>query len=417
MRCPEVAVATVRDAVVAVMDRDDLVALVGQVRLIRAWCDGIEVGAVRRTRELEAAGQAERAEVLLGDGGRRSTREAKTMADRETVCGAMPSFEAALSSGDVSAGHVDAIASATRGLDDVTRAAVVGHEADLLAAAIGQRVDTFERSCRELVRELSAKTSAAGDDERLQEQRRRANVKRWTDRETGMAHTHLELDPLRDSTFWTAVQAQLATLRQQDGNRLTSWQQLQVDAVVAAVSAGEAASRVPEVSVLIDYQTLLSGFHALGLCETETGAPLPVSTVRRLCCDADIIPIVLGAGGEVLDVGRAVRTASRAQRRALRALHRTCAHPACTVPFDACRIHHVRWWWQHRGVTDLANLLPVCENHHHLVHEGRWGLTMSPDRVATWTRPDGVVFHTGSTIDRRPEPIARARSSPVGLAS
>ena len=45
---------------------------------------------------------------------------------------------------------------------------------------------------------------------------------------------------------------------------------------------------------------------------------------------------------------------------------------------------------------------PLCEQHHHLVHEGGWTLTMTPDRVATWTRPDGVVAHHGSTIDRTP---------------
>jgi hypothetical protein len=61
----------------------------------------------------------------------------------------------------------------------------------------------------------------------------------------------------------------------------------------------------------------------------------------------------------------------------------------------------VRWWWEHHGPTDLANLAPVCETHHHLVHEGGWRLTLDRDRVATWTRPDGTVWHTGPTTDRR----------------
>jgi hypothetical protein len=127
--------------------------------------------------------------------------------------------------------------------------------------------------------------------------------------------------------------------------------------------------------------------------------PLPVSTVRRLCCEAEILPVVLDGAGQALDVGMARRTATRAQRRALRAMHRTCAHPDCTVPFDACRIHHVIPW-RLGGPTDIDGLLPVCEPHHHLVHEGGWGLTMTPDRVATWARPDGVHHHTGNTIDR-----------------
>jgi hypothetical protein len=64
--------------------------------------------------------------------------------------------------------------------------------------------------------------------------------------------------------------------------------------------------------VLTDYATLVGGLHANSVCETVDGVPLPVSTVRRLCCDADIVPAVLGSDGEILDVGRAECTANRA---------------------------------------------------------------------------------------------------------
>lgn len=33
-------------------------------------------------------------------------------------------------------------------------------------------------------------------------------------------------------------------------------------------------------------------------------------------------------------------------------------------------------------------------------------LALTPDRIATWTRPDGTVFHTGTTIDRAPNGVA-----------
>jgi hypothetical protein len=131
--------------------------------------------------------------------------------------------------------------------------------------------------------------------------------------------------------------------------------------------------------------------------------------MRRLCCDAEIIPTVLGGDGEILDQGRSRRTANRAQRRALRAMHRGCAHPDCDVGFEACRIHHIRWWWRDNGPTDIANLLPFCERHHHLVHEGGWTLTMTPQRVATWTRPDRTTHHHGTTIDRTAHPAPTSR--------
>jgi hypothetical protein len=82
-------------------------------------------------------------------------------------------------------------------------------------------------------------------------------------------------------------------------------------------------------------------------------------------------------------------------------MYRTCAHPHCDVAFDHCQIHHVTPWEQ-LGLTDLENLLPLCSKHHHLVHEGRWQLTLQPDRTITLQRPDGTHYYTGRTNNRRP---------------
>ncbi len=148
------------------------------------------------------------------------------------------------------------------------------------------------------------------------------------------------------------------------------------------------------------------------MCELSDGQSLPVSTVRQLACEAEIIPIVLNGQGRAMDVGRAARLATPAQRHALRAMHATCMYPTCSVPFDDCRIHHIIPW-EHGGMSDLDNLGPLCESakHHHLVHEGGWNLTMTPERIATWTRPDGTTFHTGTTIDRTPNGITPSRSN------
>ncbi|MEM9516239.1 MAG: HNH endonuclease signature motif containing protein, partial [Actinomycetota bacterium] len=63
------------------------------------------------------------------------------------------------------------------------------------------------------------------------------------------------------------------------------------------------------------------------------------------------------------------------------------------------------------GPTDMDNLIPVCEHHHHQLHEGGWQLTMTPERVTTWTRPDGTIYWTGSTIDRH-QPAASLDPAP-----
>lgn len=401
MRPPDIdaTLVALRAADPDVMERDDLVALTRQIAAVKAWCDALQVRATRRLRALADEGRAEAPRDVLGRDGRESSKNARTADDRERVCTAMPGFEDALASGAVAAGHVDAIAAATRNLDEQAQAEFAVYVDDLLTDAQRQGVDVFERNCRELARHVSASKPGASDAEVLDTQRKRSNIRRWTDRETGMCHTHIELDPVRDRVLHTAIAAARARLKRKDGNRRTPWPQLEVDAVIEAIGGGR--ERVPEISLIVDDRTRCHGQHADSICEASDGHPVPLSTVRRLCCDAEIAIVHLGGHREVLGIGRAQRTANRAQRRALRAMHRTCAHPDCTVGFDDCRIHHVTFW-RLGGRTDLTNMVPLCETHHHLVHEGGWTLTMTADRLATWTRPDGRHHHTGSTIDRLP---------------
>jgi len=409
--------AVLRAADPDVMDRDELAVLTGQLATHQAWCDALKVRVTRRTRRLAGEGRAEPPRDLLSRHGRESSKGGRTASDREQVCTSLPAFEDALAAGAVTAGHVDAIANATRNLDEQLLAEFHACQQDLLTDAGKQSVDVFERGCRDLARHLIARSQATSDADELDRQRKQSRVRRWVDKTTGMCHTHLELDPVRDRALWAAIDASRAKLRQHDGNRRTPWAQLEVDAVIAAIGGGDRADRVPEITVLIDHDTLIDGLHQRSICETDNGIPLPISTVRRLCCDAEILPVVLGGKGEALDVGRSARTATRAQRRAQRTMHRTCAHPDCTVTFDACRIHHVTPWLQPTGDTDIANLLPLCDTHHHTVHEGGWQLTITPDRTATWTRPDGTHHHTGPTIDRAPDGVSRRAAAPELRAS
>ena len=67
--------------------------------------------------------------------------------------------------------------------------------------------------------------------------------------------------------------------------------------------------------------------------------------------------------------------------------------PVVTSHFDRCEIHHIVPW-ELGGLTDLANLLPTCSYHHHLVHEGGWSLHLAPDRLLTIRQPDGDLFAT-----------------------
>ena len=291
------------------------------------------------------------------------------------------------------------LARVTRDLDDAGRSQLQELEATLVESAATSSVEAFERQVRDLGRILSRDDGVA-NHERLRRQR---SLRRWVDRNTGMCHTHLQLDPEADAKVSAALDAAIAAERATpDDAEGRSFDQLKADAMVTLITGARSRDRrIPEVTVLIDLDTLRHGLHDTSICESGDGQPLPPATVRRLCCEAAIVPVVLNGTGASLDVGRDQRLATRAQRRALRAMYRTCAHPGCPVRFADCDIHHVIDW-DHHGPTNLANLLPLCSRHHHLVHEGGWQLSLHPDRTITLHRPDGTLHYDDTTIDVAP---------------
>jgi hypothetical protein len=142
----------------------------------------------------------------------------------------------------------------------------------------------------------------AGDDGVSHHERRRRQrcVKRWVDRQSGLCHTHLTLDPEADAAVGAALGAAVWADQQAAGpDDDRTLDQVRADAMVGLITAARSVGRrVPQVSVLIDVDTLRHGLHDHSVSETEPGEPLPPEAVRRLACDADIIPLTLdGAGG------------------------------------------------------------------------------------------------------------------------
>jgi len=402
---PDAVYRSVRDTDPDTLDSEELDAYVRSVAELRAWCDARQVRATRRQRALAAEGRASEPRHGLSNHGRHSSKDAAAADAREKVCSAMPGFEDALARGAVAAGHVDAIAAATKHLDDAERDEFVDEADSLLTGAESHSVDTFARACRDLATSIRARHNARSDVDELERQHAQSKITRWVDKVTGMHKTLIEADPLTDRTLWAAIQT-CRRRRQRKARTATgprpSFDRLTVDALVDAVSGDSGSGEANiQLAVHIDLDTLTGGRHAHSLCETDSGVALPVDTVRRMACEAEIIPLVFDGNGVVLDEGRGKRLATPEQRLALSAMQATCAHPDCTVTVDDCRIHHVRPW-QTGGHTDLDDLAPLCEPHHHLVHEGGWGLALGHDRTGTWTRPDGRVYWTGTLNDRRP---------------
>jgi len=85
-------------------------------------------------------------------------------------------------------------------------------------------------------------------------------------------------------------------------------------------------------------------------------------------------------------------------------MYRSCGFPGCQVLFGDCEIHHVIAWFRRRGPT-MENLLPLCNEHHHRVHERGWHLSLHPDRRITLHHPDGTTAHDGLTPDVAPTTV------------
>jgi 5-methylcytosine-specific restriction endonuclease McrA len=290
-------------------------------------------------------------------------------------------------------------------LDDEARAEFGASADDLLGSAKTRTVDQFDKDCRDLAKSIRAQQNSRADVDELEQQRKQSKISRWVDKQTGMHKTLIECDPVTDRIIWAGIQRERANLRrqQQHGSKGTraGFDRLQVDALAAAVTntgsngaGGRGGRAQPALVVHIDVATLTNGRHPDTVCRTDTGIDIPIDVARRIACDNDIIPIVLNGQGVVLDQGRAKRLATHEQRLAIQAMQTTCSHPDCTITIDDCRIHHINPF-SRGGRTNLDELAPLCEADHHLVHEGGWTLTLTPDRIATWTRPDGTIYWTG----------------------
>jgi Domain of unknown function (DUF222) len=175
--------------------------------------------------------------------------------------------------------------------------------------------------------------------------------------------------------------------------------QKRLDGLIACLSGGLAMADSntlpwtggmrPQVAVTIDYRTLLGDLVTAGSVTADdlarfqsnaafTGTVHP-QNIRALACDADILPVVLGTEGQVLDVGRAQRLFPARLRQAIAARDGGCAAPGCGIPAPWCDVHHVEHW-EHGGPTSADNGVLLCNHHHHSVHAGAWEIDMRSGR-------------------------------------
>ena len=120
------------------------------------------------------------------------------------------------------------------------------------------------------------------------------------------------------------------------------------------------------------------------------GKPISAATVRRLACEADLIPVVLGGDGQVLDLGHSERFFKEHQRRALAIRDGShCHFPGCQIPEPRCITHHMTAW-EAGGPTNLTNGVLLCRYHHVTIHHKGWQVRMGAHGHPEYVPPEWV---------------------------
>lgn len=286
-----------------------------------------------------------------------------------------------------------------------TRDAVFGH---FLALEPG--------SGAKAIRELSQRVIATYADETfledLDDALDAAETVTWSELPNGMHRLTADLSPLHAAQVKHAIDALSApapgntccddVFHRHAGGEKTGQadertaEKRKADAFVLLVTRGSEIidddHRVPtsgtaRIVVTIDHDVLVGRLRGHGRTEADTS--LPAHQIRRLACDADVLPMVLGTRGEPLDVGRSKRLVTRSLRAAVIERDRCCTFPGCDRPPSWCQVHHIVPWSE-GGPTSLDNSALLCPRHHTVVHREEYTATADGTGVAWDLRPGSM---------------------------
>ncbi|WP_244266541.1 HNH endonuclease signature motif containing protein [Pseudarthrobacter chlorophenolicus] len=197
--------------------------------------------------------------------------------------------------------------------------------------------------------------------------------------------------------------------------------QQQLDGIITAVKTALTTNQLPttggnrpQIIATINHRDLFPGHskrHTPASGSFVFTGPVAATTLRKIACDADIIPAVLGTHSEVLDLGRKTRLFTPAQRLALTARDQGCSFPNCTIPAPWCEAHHITYW-SHGGDTDTANGALLCTHHHHLIHKEHWTITTTngtptfipPPHIDPTQTPQQNHYFKPPPLPPQPEP-------------
>jgi hypothetical protein len=399
---------------VAKANAAELESFLPKVRDAQRSLDGLTTHVGVRLNQLAANGQsAPAAEVLRGDGSVSAT-QARREAKRCELAHHQPAVSAALAAGSISGEHVDALARRTGQLTDEQR----GRFDFAAAISDASRLppETFNRLLKRRVDRIRADGGLEDDTSKQQA----SEFHHWFDHGTGMGRFAGSLDPERYEQLTAAIEQRCASLAAEGdvekSNNLAAQALIDLMANAGANSRSQGHGQRPSILVVVDHKTARQGWHTDTICQTENGHDISTASLARLACDATVRSVTLDPSGVPINVGRTYRTATNAQWAALKSIYSTCAWDGCTAPISWCQAHHIHEW-EHGGATDLNNLIPLCSQHHHRVHEGGWSILLGQDRSLQIWSPDRTLRASTGPPSRsaphRSPPQPNNRDGPV----
>ena len=231
--------------------------------------------------------------------------------------------------------------------------------------------------------------------------------------ELGALTYQLVLDPAGAAALEAAIGPLSAPVPGPDGERDPRSPQLRrgqalIEVCRRATSAGDRPPSGVKTTLMLtmSYDDLAARVGAATVVGSAQGGSLIApETARRLACDANVIPTVLGSRGEILDQGRSTRLATTGQLAALWLRDAGCSFPGCTTPAHWCDAHHLVHWAD-GGTSDLTNLALLCGRHHSVVHRDHL-IGHVTDATVTWNVIPG-------SYDRRHHAIPPSGDPPPG---
>ena len=340
------------------------------------------------------------AETVLREDGLRAPRRARQEMETAIQLEKLPKTREAFRRGDISPDNARIMAAANQ------REPIA--EDELLDQARSQSPDRFARTVRRYERDQAADNGV----KRLEHQQKQRFAKIKTSLDDGMTVLYGRFDPVTGAKIRTVLSDAMNRLWHEEDprNRVTAGQRMADALELLLTNPGkDHKGRYQGVRLLLmaDYDTISRQLRDGRLGD---GTPIPARTLRRLACDAQILPAIFKGGSQPLDLGRARRAANTAQRAALVARDKHCI--GCGAQADWCQAHHIVHW-QHGGPTNLDNLCLLCSRCHHRVHDQDWQVHKSPTGAYTLRRPprDHPRRRRGNNpgVQRRRRPTVRQR--------